>query len=62
MDTMKDKVAIITGGGGGIGAAAACGFAAAGATILITGRRPAAVDVAAFTAAGARHKALALSE
>ena len=44
MDTMKDKVVIVTGGGGGIGLAAACGFAAAGAKVLITGRRQAALE------------------
>jgi NAD(P)-dependent dehydrogenase (short-subunit alcohol dehydrogenase family) len=44
MSTLKDKVVIITGGGAGIGLAAARGFAAAGAKILVTGRRGALLD------------------
>ncbi len=44
MFSMENKVVIITGGGGGIGLAAARRFAAGGAKVLITGRRPAALD------------------
>jgi NAD(P)-dependent dehydrogenase (short-subunit alcohol dehydrogenase family) len=41
---LKDLVVIVTGGGGGIGLAAARGFAAAGAHVLITGRRAARLE------------------
>jgi short-subunit dehydrogenase involved in D-alanine esterification of teichoic acids len=44
MDSLKDKVVIITGGGAGIRLAAAHGFVAAGAKVLITGRRQAVLD------------------
>ncbi|HRX86726.1 MAG TPA: SDR family oxidoreductase [Phycisphaerae bacterium] len=44
MESMKDKVVIITGGGAGIGLAAARSFLAGGARVLITGRRQAALD------------------
>jgi NAD(P)-dependent dehydrogenase (short-subunit alcohol dehydrogenase family) len=44
MDAFKGKVVIITGGGAGIGLAAARLFAAEGANVLITGRRPAVLD------------------
>jgi NAD(P)-dependent dehydrogenase (short-subunit alcohol dehydrogenase family) len=44
MSKLKDKVVIITGGGGGIGLAAARAFVAAGAKVLITGRRGALLD------------------
>jgi NAD(P)-dependent dehydrogenase (short-subunit alcohol dehydrogenase family) len=46
MDT-KDKVVIVTGGGAGIGLATARMFARAGAKVLITGRRAAALEAAA---------------
>ena len=47
MSALKDKVVIVTGGSSGIGRAAALRFAEAGATVVITGRRAAALDEAA---------------
>jgi NAD(P)-dependent dehydrogenase (short-subunit alcohol dehydrogenase family) len=44
---MNDRVVIVTGGSSGIGRAAARRFAEAGARVLITGRRAAALDEAA---------------
>jgi NAD(P)-dependent dehydrogenase (short-subunit alcohol dehydrogenase family) len=41
---MKNKVIIVTGGSSGIGLAAAQKFAAAGAKVVITGRRASALD------------------
>jgi NAD(P)-dependent dehydrogenase (short-subunit alcohol dehydrogenase family) len=46
MNTMNDKVVIVTGGSSGIGLAAATGLAAAGAKVLITGRRVGPLDEA----------------
>lgn len=50
--TLKDKVAIITGGGAGIGLAAARRFSAAGAKVLITGRRQSVLDEIAAEVTG----------
>jgi NAD(P)-dependent dehydrogenase (short-subunit alcohol dehydrogenase family) len=47
MAAIEDKVVIVTGGSSGIGLAAAEGFAAAGAKVLITGRRAGPLDAAA---------------
>ncbi|MDF2997614.1 MAG: glucose 1-dehydrogenase [Xanthobacteraceae bacterium] len=52
METLKDRVVIVTGGGGGIGLAAARRFSAAGAKVLITGRRQGALDEVTADAAG----------
>jgi NAD(P)-dependent dehydrogenase (short-subunit alcohol dehydrogenase family) len=42
----QDKVVVVTGGTSGIGLAAAKAFAAAGASVFITGRRQSALDAA----------------
>jgi NAD(P)-dependent dehydrogenase (short-subunit alcohol dehydrogenase family) len=47
MATFNNKVVIVTGGSSGIGRAAALRFAEAGAKVLVTGRRRAALDEAA---------------
>jgi NADP-dependent 3-hydroxy acid dehydrogenase YdfG len=51
---LDGKVALVTGGGTGIGEAAALALSAAGARVVVTGRRQARLDevVAAITAAG----------
>jgi len=46
VDTLKNKVAVITGGASGIGLAAAKLFATQGAQVVVTGRRVEAVQAA----------------
>jgi NAD(P)-dependent dehydrogenase (short-subunit alcohol dehydrogenase family) len=46
MDTLIDKVAVITGGNSGIGLASAKLFAREGASVIVTGRRAEVVDAA----------------
>ena len=62
MNTLQGKTAWITGGGTGIGAAAATALAAAGAEVVVSGRRQAPLDaiVAEIEAAGGKARALAL--
>jgi NADP-dependent 3-hydroxy acid dehydrogenase YdfG len=59
-DMLEGKVALVTGGGTGIGEAAALALAAAGAKVVVTGRRQARLEevVAAITAAGGRALAI----
>ena len=47
MDNLKNKIAVITGGNSGIGYATAKELKVQGATVIITGRRPEAVEKAA---------------
>ena len=47
MTSMRDKVVIVTGGSSGIGRATARRFAEAGARVVVTGRRAAALEHAA---------------
>ena len=46
MDTLKNKIALITGGTSGMGAATAKRFHFAGATVVITGSSAASVEAA----------------
>ncbi|KAG4069343.1 hypothetical protein HA402_012196 [Bradysia odoriphaga] len=52
MDLLKNKTAVITGGNSGIGYATAADFVAKGAKVLITGRKPEAVQQAAAALGG----------
>lgn len=54
MNTLSEKVAIITGGGSGIGRASAVALAKAGAKVVVAGRREAELDgtIAEVKAAG----------
>lgn len=56
-DDFAGKVAMVTGGGSGIGRATAVGLAERGATVVVTGRRP-----AALTQAAALHDRIEASE
>lgn len=47
METLKNKVAVVTGGNSGIGYATAVELKAAGAKVIITGRRKEAIEAAA---------------
>ena len=46
MNTLKNKIALITGGTSGMGAATAQRFHAEGATVIVTGSSPASVEAA----------------
>jgi len=59
-DLLKGKVAIITGGGTGLGAAMAKLFAAEGAKVAVTGRRPAPLEETAAAIHAGGGEALAL--
>jgi NAD(P)-dependent dehydrogenase (short-subunit alcohol dehydrogenase family) len=52
MDQLQNKTAVITGGNSGIGYATAADFLAKGAKVLITGRKPEAVQQAAAALGG----------
>jgi NAD(P)-dependent dehydrogenase (short-subunit alcohol dehydrogenase family) len=49
MDTLKNKIALITGGTSGMGAATAKRFHEEGATVIVTGSSPATVEAARKT-------------
>lgn len=51
-DTMKGKVALITGGGTGLGAAIARRFTKAGASVVLTGRRSEPIEAVAKEVGG----------
>ena len=60
MGALEGKVAIVAGGGTGIGRATAQRFAAEGARVVVSGRRPAPLEevVQAIAAAGGRATAV----
>lgn len=62
MSSLNGKIAWITGAGSGIGLAGAQALAAAGATVILSGRRtePLEKEVAAIVSAGGKAEAMAL--
>jgi NADP-dependent 3-hydroxy acid dehydrogenase YdfG len=60
MPTLNDKIAWVTGAGSGIGEAAAEALGRAGATLVLTGRRPEPLERVAARIEAGGGKALAL--
>ena len=59
MQSLEGKIAWVTGAGSGIGRAAAAALAGAGATVVVSGRRAAALDETIEAVAGAGGEAVA---